>query len=105
MAKNMLEQLGPEIPIKERELPMGLPGVNRRMVSGFMLANGFVLLESERDPQGRYYGGAGMDGMYLRTPHIFTPVRDAFEEIRAFREVLSESVRTRRSPKRGGPER
>lgn len=105
MAKNMSEQLGPEIPIKERELPMGLPGVSRRMVSGFMLANGFFLLESERDPQGRYYGGAGMDGMYLRTPHIFTPVRDASGEIRTFREVLPESVRTRRSPKRGGPER
>lgn len=105
MAKNMSEQLGPEIPIKERELPMGLPGVNRRMVSGFMLANGFALLESERDPQGRYYGGAGMDGMYLRTPHIFTPVRDASGEILAFREVLPESVRTRRPPKRGGPER
>ena len=105
MAKNMSEQLGPEIPIKERELPMGLPGVNRRMVSGFMLANGLVLLESERDPQGRYYGGAGMDGMYLRTPHIFTPVRNAAGEICAFREVLPEPVRTQRSPKRGGPER
>lgn len=105
MAKNTPEQLGPEIPIKKRELAMGLPGVNRRMVSGFMLANGFVLLESERDPQGRYYGGAGMDGMYLRTPHIFTPLRDASGKIRAFREVLPESVRTRRSPKRGGPER
>lgn len=102
MAKNMSEQLGPEIPIKERELPMGLPGVNRRMVSGFMLANGLVLLESERDPQGRYYGGAGMDGMYLRTPHIFMPVRDASGKIRAFREVLSKPYK---SPKRGEPER
>lgn len=105
MAKNMSEQLGPEIPIKERKLPMGLPGVNRRMVSGFMLANGFVLLESERDPQGLYYGGAGMDGMYLRTPHIFTPVRDESGEIRAFREVLPESVQSRRPLGRGGPER
>ena len=77
-------------------------GVSRRMVSGFMLANGLVLLESERDPQGRYYGGAGMDGMYLRTPHIFTPVRDASCKIRAFREVLSKPYK---SPKRGEPER
>jgi hypothetical protein len=105
MAKNMSEQLGPEIPIKERKLPMGLPGVNRRMVSGFMLANGFVLLESERDPQGRYYGGAGMDGMYLRTPHIFTPVWDESGKIRAFREVLAEPVKTRQALGRGGPER
>lgn len=105
MAKNTPEQLGPEIPIKERELPMGLPGVNRRMVSGFVLATGFVLLDSERDSQGRYYGGAGMDGMYLRTPHIFTPVRDAAGEIRTFREVLSEPVQNRRPLGRGGPER
>lgn len=105
MAKNMSEQLGPEIPIKERKLPMGLPGVNHRMVSGFMLANGFVLLESERDPQGRYYGGVGMDGMYLRTPHIFAPVRSEAGEIRAFREVLPEPIQTRKPPPRGGPER
>lgn len=105
MTKNTPEQLGSEIPIKAKEIPMGLPGVNRRMVSGFMLANGFVLLDSERDPQGRYYGGAGMDGMYLRTPHIFTPVRDASGEIRAFREVLPEPIQTRKPPPRGEPER
>ena len=105
MAKNAPERLSPEIPIKAGEIPMGLPGVNRRTVSGFVLATGFVLLDSERDPQGRYYGGAGMDGMYLRTPHIFTPVWDASGEIRTFREVLSEPVRTRTPPKRGGPER
>lgn len=45
------ERLGPEISIKTRELPMGLPSVNRRAVSGFVLATGFVLLDSERDPQ------------------------------------------------------
>ena len=102
MAKNAPERLGPEIAIKTRELPMGLPGVNRRTVSGFVLATGFVLMDSERDSQGRYYGGVGMDGMYLRTPHIFTPVRDASGEIRAFREVLSKPYK---SPKRGEPER
>lgn len=105
MAKNAPERLGPEIPIKTRELPMGLPGVNRRTVSGFVLATGFVLMDSERDPQGRYYGGVGMDGMYLRTPHIFTPVRSEAGEIRAFREVLPEPIQTRRPPQRGGPER
>lgn len=105
MDKNTMERLGPEIPIKAKEIPMGLPGVNRCMVEGFVLATGFVLLDSERDPQGRYYGGAGMDGMYLRTPHIFTPVRDAAGEIRAFREVLTEPIKTRQVPKRGGPER
>jgi hypothetical protein len=102
MDKNTPEQLGPEIPIKTKEIPMGLPGINRRMVQGFVLTNDVVLLDSERDPQGRYYGGAGMDGMYLRTPHIFTPVRDATGEIRAFREVLSKPYKSR---KRGEPER
>ncbi|MDD3214714.1 MAG: hypothetical protein PHY64_13645 [Eubacteriales bacterium] len=102
MDKNTPERLGPEIPIKTKEIPMGLPGINRRMVEGFMLATGFVLLDSERDPQGRYYGGAGMDGMYLRTPHIFAPVRNEAGEIRAFREVLSKPYK---SPKRGEPER
>ena len=46
MAKNTSERLGPEIPIKTKELPMGLPGVNRRTVSGFVLATGFVLLDA-----------------------------------------------------------
>ncbi|MFT8888073.1 MAG: hypothetical protein ABF904_04575 [Ethanoligenens sp.] len=99
------EHLGPEISIKARELPMGLPGMNRRTVEGFVLTTGFVLLDSERDAQGRYYGGAGMDGMYLRTPHLFAPVRDDAGEIRAFREVLSEPVKARKTPRRDGPER
>jgi hypothetical protein len=98
------EFFGPEIPIKARDIPMGLPGVNRRMVDGFMLSTGYVLLESERDPQGRYYGGAGMDGMYLKTDHLFMPVRNSSGEIRAFREVLPEPVKTRK-PSRYVPER
>lgn len=105
MKSNKSEQLGPEIPIKTTAVPMGLPGLNRRNVNGYILANGIVLLESERDAQGRYYGGAGMDGMYLRTPHIFSPVRSESGEIRAFRKVLSEPVKTRKAPQRSVPER
>lgn len=56
------ERLGPEIPIKTTTVPMGLPGVNRRTVDGYVLATGTVLLESERDEQGRYCGG----GRYRR---------------------------------------
>ena len=99
-----LERLGPEISIKTTAVPMGLPGVNRRTVDGFVLANGTVLLESERDVQGRYYGGAGMDGMYLRTPRLFSPVKNESGEIRAFREVLSTPVKIRKPPRRSGPE-
>ncbi|QNK40246.1 hypothetical protein [Caproicibacter fermentans] len=100
-----LERLGPEIPVKTTAVPMGLPGVNRRTVDGFVLMTGIVLLESERDGQGRYYGGAGMDGMYLRTPHLFTPVKNESGEIRAFREVLPVPVKTRKPPRRSDPER
>ena len=95
------ESLGPEIPIKTTAVPMGLPGVNRRTVNGFVLANGIVLLESERDSSGNYVGGAGLDGMYLRTPHRFTPVKNESGEIRAFREVRKVPVRSRhREPER-----
>ena len=99
------ESLGPEIPIKTTAVPMGLPGVNRRTVNGFVLDTGTVLLESERDGQGRYYGGAGGDGMYLRTPRLFTPVKNESGEIRAFREMLPAPVKAWKSPRRGGPER
>lgn len=105
MNKEQPERLGPEIAIQSREVSMGLPGFNRRMTDGFVLATGFVLLDSERDPQGRYYGGAGMDGMYLRTQHIFTPVRNGTGEIRAFREVLTEPVKARKPPQHDRPER
>ena len=100
-----LERLGPEIPIIKTAVPMGLPGVNRRTVDGYVLSGGIVLLDSERDGQGRYCGGAGMDGMYLRTPRLFTPVKKESGEIRAFREVLPAPVKTRKPPGRGGSER
>ena len=99
------ESLGPEIPVKTTAVPMGLPGMNRRTVDGYVLSDGTVLLESERDGQGRYFGGAGMEGMYLRTPRLFTPVKTASGEIRAFREVLPVPVKTRKPPRRCGPER
>jgi hypothetical protein len=92
-----MQKLGPEIKIKAKEIPMGLPGVNRRTVPGYMLANDLVLMESVRDNKGRYVAGAGMDGMYLRTSHIYVPVRDASGEIQApqkRRTCLTRSVRS-----------
>jgi len=100
-----LERLGPEILVKTTAVPMGLSGVNRRTVDGYVLADGTVLLESERDKQGRYFGGAGMDGMYLRTQRLYVPVKNVSGEIRAFREVLPAPVKTRKPPRRCGPER
>lgn len=99
------EQYGPEILIKTTTVSMGLPGVNRRMVDDYVLSSGIVLLESERDEHGQYYGGSGMDGMYLRTPRLFSPVKNESGEIRAFREVLPAPVQTHKPPGRSGPER
>lgn len=46
---------------------------DRRMVSGYILENGAVLLDGERDAAGNYFGGAGMDGMYLKTGELYRP--------------------------------
>ena len=49
--------------------------------------DGTVLLESKRDENGFYIGGAGMDGMYLRTGALYEPVRDEKGIVRAFRKM------------------
>ncbi len=51
------EQLGPEIPVKTMVVPIGLLGINRRTVDGFVLETGTVLLESERDLGGGITAG------------------------------------------------
>ena len=38
---------------------------SRTVKPGYLLTDGTALLESERDENGFYTGGAGMDGMYL----------------------------------------
>lgn len=60
-----------------------------------MLDNGLVLLESERDSQGNYKAGAGMDGMFLQTGRIFEPIRYPDGEILAFLECQPERTRTK----------
>ncbi len=79
-----------EISIRSREVPLGL--LNTRMESGFLLSDGCVLLESEKDADGNYIGGAGIDGMYSRTSHRYQPVLDSGGNIRAFRDVSEEGV-------------
>lgn len=71
--------------IISREVPMGL--LTRRMVPGYVLKDGTVLLDSERTADGHYQGGAGMDGMYLPIPHVYDAVTSLDGEIIGFVEV------------------
>lgn len=68
-------------------VPCGLPGQRQRIEPGFVLKNGAVLFESEKDGKGLYIGGAGMDGMYLRTQERYESIRDDDGTILAFRRV------------------
>ena len=62
------------IAIRQIGVPCGL--IQPRMEAGYLLTDGTTLLESEKDENGFYIGGAGMDGMYLRTPQRYEPVRN-----------------------------
>ena len=73
------------VEIAQVGVPIGY--INRRTDPGYMLANGTALLESEKDEAGFYVGGAGMDGMYLRTPARYEPVRDEGGAVIAFRRM------------------
>ncbi len=61
--------------------------INRRTEPGFTLSDGTALLESEKDENSFYIGGAGMDGMLLQTPARYEPVRDDEGKITAFRRM------------------
>ena len=78
-----------EIAIVRKSVPYGL--INQRTTPGFVLADGTVLLESEKDAYGRYIGVAGIDGMYLRTGKLYCPVIGDDGSIRAFRETKPEN--------------
>lgn len=79
----------PEIAIRQAGVPYGL--LYRRTERGFVLSDGTVLLESERDASGRYKGGAGVDGMYLATGKLYKALYDGEGNIRAFQEVRAEN--------------
>lgn len=79
----------PEIAIRQVGVPYGL--LYRRTERGFVLSDGTVLLESERDASGRYKGGAGVDGMYLATGKLYKALYDGEGNIRAFQEVRAEN--------------
>lgn len=81
--------------ITDFSVTIGLPGVNQRKEPGYVLDNGLVLLESERDSQGNYKAGAGMEGMFLQTGRIFEPIRYPDGEILAFLERQPERIRAK----------
>ena len=57
---SMAELMADVVKIQRTGVPCGLSG--QRIEPGFVLANGTVLLESEKDEEGRYIGGGGMGG-------------------------------------------
>lgn len=54
---------------------------------GYRLSNHIILLPSERDPQGNYYGGVGLSGMFLRTGAIYCPVYNEQNKLCAFDNI------------------
>lgn len=73
------------IDIRQKGVPFGY--AQHRVEPGFLLADGTALLEDEKDENGFYLGGAGMDGMYLNTGQRYEPVRDEDGQITAFRRM------------------
>ena len=71
-----------DLKVVSREISYGY--LNRCIIPGYLLEDGTVLLDEEIDEQGRYIGGAGMDGMYLRTDNLYTPIYDNNGKIYAF---------------------
>ncbi len=76
---------GPDILIREWEVPCDL--TEQRTEPGFILWNGTVLLENERDGSGCYRAGSGLGGMYLRTQELYRPSYTDDGRLWAFRQV------------------
>ena len=66
-------------------LPFGLSKQFNEQV--FRLSNQIILLPSERDANGNYYGGIGLAGLYLRTETVYSPVYNNKQEIIAFLQM------------------
>lgn len=54
---------------------------------GYCLSNRIILLPSERDFQGNYYGGVGLSGMFLRTGAVYRPVYNKQHKLCAFENI------------------
>jgi len=68
------------------EIPYGF--TEQRIISGYKLSNGTLLLPCEQDPAGCYLGGVGLDGIYLSTSARYRPIYDQDNNIRTFRRVV-----------------
>ena len=66
------------------QIPCGLAG--RWTEPGYRLSNGVILLDSQVTEEGSYWGGIGMDGLYLRTNTRYRPLYDG-SQLRAFQKV------------------
>ncbi|MCB7042305.1 DUF4316 domain-containing protein [Flavonifractor plautii] len=75
----------PDVGIRQKGLPCGYP--KERIEPGYLLQDGTALLERERDATGCYIGGAGMDGIYLKTGQLYRPVYSDVGQLLAFRPV------------------
>lgn len=78
--------IGDIIPVIKEGVPCGLN--EKRIEPGYILTDGTVLLQRERDEFGYFYGGAGMDGMYLRTNEFYMPVFDAERALLGFQQCI-----------------
>jgi len=90
LSTDQRELMADMVKVKQIGVPCGL--FNKRIEPGYLLENGIALLESEKDEQGHYIGGAGMDGMYLRTPERYSPAQGQDGKILGFRRVDPQSV-------------
>ena len=75
----------PDVGIRRKGVPYGY--LKERIEPGYLLQDGTALLERERDATGCYIGGAGMDGVYLKTGQLYRPVYLEDGRLLAFRPV------------------
>ena len=71
----------------EIEVPCGF--TVRQVQPGYKLSNGIILLHTEQDAKGCYYGAIGLDGIYLRTGKRYRPIFNESQSVAAFQEVKS----------------
>lgn len=84
--QEILDEIQAEIVgIRQSVVPVGL--TNSHTEPGYLLSDGMVLLESEKDDAGFYVGGINMNGMYLRTTVRCEPVKNEAGKICAFRRM------------------
>ena len=68
-------------------IPCSLSG--RFCEPGYRLCDNTILLSSERDAEGNYYAGVGIQGMFLRTGIVYQPIYDEHLGLVGFRKKNS----------------